>query len=409
MKKHEITISFFIPLLLVLFTFTGYVNKYLAYVFSGVPSIIYLVYKLNTGCRLKKDFNFFISFLFLLCMFISYFYAVFPNTVLKTFIATFATFLIGALVYSYGNKNTYEYIFRLLIIFSIIFNSVTVLSIIIPTLYTQLIIPLLPLDIQTEALRFYNGTVSSGLTDQTGTNAWFCVLGISISFSKLMNKRSKEFFIVFVLSFLALLFTAKRAHLGFSFFCILFLFFYSNKRKTMKIFRFVSIVILTVLLFSLLFNDIFNSWMYRFHRNDGSDISSNRFFLWGVAFTEFLKRPLFGFGWGYYSNISETNVHNVYIQVLCELGILGEILFIIMLLSNFVSVMRNLKKTIKIKGVLYNYCVFCVFIQLFIIFYCLTGNCFNDLHILVIYYFTIFLNRYVKDEIFHLNRMELKK
>ena len=108
------------------------------------------------------------------------------------------------------------------------------------------------------------------------------------------------------------------------------------------------------------------------------------------CFCFFLKKPIFGWGFGYYSNMMDINVHNVYIQVLCELGIVGICIFFAFIFSSVLSVFIKFEK----KYFLANNeeklrLVFSSFIQLFFIMYCITGNPLNDLNIFGVYFFAI--------------------
>ncbi len=64
---------------------------------------------------------------------------------------------------------------------------------------------------------------------------------------------------------------------------------------------------------------------------DVEEFSNGRLLLWRLAWEKFLEKPIFGHGWRYFSeigfeetgNINAINVHNIYIQLLCETGVVG--------------------------------------------------------------------------------------
>ncbi len=58
------------------------------------------------------------------------------------------------------------------------------------------------------------------------------------------------------------------------------------------------------------------------------EVSSGRMALWRKAYSLFLERPLTGIGWEQFmnNNTYEHDVHNTYLQWLCEVGIIGFIL-----------------------------------------------------------------------------------
>jgi O-antigen ligase len=57
------------------------------------------------------------------------------------------------------------------------------------------------------------------------------------------------------------------------------------------------------------------------------DKGSNRLVIWGMAISEFFKAPLFGIGLGSFQAITQKGVHNQFLIVLVETGIVGFILF----------------------------------------------------------------------------------
>lgn len=62
---------------------------------------------------------------------------------------------------------------------------------------------------------------------------------------------------------------------------------------------------------------------------DEGDISNGRNRLYSAAITMFKNRPLLGNGVGYYEQVNDAYVHNIVLQILCEGGIIGSILFFI--------------------------------------------------------------------------------
>ncbi len=91
----------------------------------------------------------------------------------------------------------------------------------------------------------------------------------------------------------------------------------------------------------------------------GADITSGRLELWNMAWLLFLKNPVFGIGWGGFADhVSEgfralhgqdvMDVHNTYLQLLCETGIVGTVLILTPIIFCLVQTVRQayrLKKT----------------------------------------------------------------
>lgn len=82
--------------------------------------------------------------------------------------------------------------------------------------------------------------------------------------------------------------------------------------------------------------------------DDAKVLTSGRNLMWARAMDLFSQRPLFGIGVDRYRVESGfgTDVHNVYIQCLCEQGIVGLFLFLLMIVPCFVETIKMARKII---------------------------------------------------------------
>lgn len=119
----------------------------------------------------------------------------------------------------------------------------------------------------------------------------------------------------------------------------------------------------------------------------GEDISSNRGYLYSLAWKAFDSNPILGVGVGNFTIVTDasTSVHNSYLKILCEQGILGFVLFLIPMLTCFITSVR----IARLYVVTNIYMTFSIFIQLFFILYSFTGNTTTDLWGYVIYFIAI--------------------
>ena len=126
---------------------------------------------------------------------------------------------------------------------------------------------------------------------------------------------------------------------------------------------------------------------------NGRDFSNGRFALYGVAFALFLKNPIFGIGWGEFANYAiltgntrVRNVHCVYLQLLCETGIVGLTVILSSILYNYIS---SIKTAIKKPN---NYLIeFSILSQSFFIFISLIDNAILLQHFWLIYPITMLI------------------
>ena len=105
----------------------------------------------------------------------------------------------------------------------------------------------------------------------------------------------------------------------------------------------------------------------RFNVGDNGDISSNRFTLWAIAMEGFKSRPIFGIGWyGYrllYSRYIAAgqeilDAHNVYIQMLCENGIIGLICYLIIVIYILSKTIGLIKKVSNLNHTYHYYSLY---------------------------------------------------
>ena len=91
-----------------------------------------------------------------------------------------------------------------------------------------------------------------------------------------------------------------------------------------------------------------------------------------------------------------SDVHNVFLQVLTETGIIGFLLFSIMTLYSLFSTYRKIKLTIKFKHKKNHFSLtlltLSLYIQLFFLLYCITGNPLYDTSFLLTYFFGLAMN-----------------
>lgn len=146
--------------------------------------------------------------------------------------------------------------------------------------------------------------------------------------------------------------------------------------------------------------DAADTYIKKFLREDTT--LSGRTFLFALAIQLFKTSPIFGIGWARYrtytrgvlsSNLNNTyDAHNVYLQVLSETGIVGLVFYVIALIAAMIPGARKLKESIRNndegrRPVL----ELGMFLQLFYLFYSLSGNPLYDYTFFVVYFIGILM------------------
>jgi len=156
-----------------------------------------------------------------------------------------------------------------------------------------------------------------------------CILffSICISFFSVFNSMSKMGIIVSNFSFLIYFILIEKS--------------YKNKFKILTV---------GVLIMLILFNFInFSAIEYRFIYKNITDFTSNRSLLWIGAVSAILEKPIFGYGAAtyvhkyYLSRVTglDLTVHNLFLQFLLEYGLIGLILFFLLIYRTFFIIKIN--------------------------------------------------------------------
>ena len=287
----------------------------------------------------------------------------------------------------------------------------TYFIIIFKEFYTTAMIPLIAgREIVTKKSLIYwvsNG-YNAGITAHYSTNAIYLSIAAIYFFTKWMNKKDKKNLVIFIISFLGLILTAKRAHLLIVIASCLFTYFISARKDEMKkkikyatVILICSIIVLSIA--SIFVPSILNV-VNRFKEgfNNGTLLSGREEF-YNTAISLWLNKPILGNRWGYFSEYYQNNIfdlsnpaynleyldcHNVYLQILCECGLVGFIFIIGLMLFIFYKTIKLVNYHKQSKTFLPQL-IFSVCYQMFFVVYCLCGNPLYDAQCYVIYFIAI--------------------
>ena len=286
---------------------------------------------------------------------------------LRSMQALIITIMICAL-YLLSIKTSQVDIFRMTRIFiiaGIIFSVFLIICRIFPSLYLNSILPLLKGADAGEIRRLsrlgYGAHIANSLTYGPyiiSIASLFC-LGDMLMGTKIFTRRRA---IIYELLFMAaILCEGRRSELVgllIAAFVVYLISTPNSARKVLKRFgAMIAIVLVAVILITILmrhgyltrFVNTFELLKSGISTNDLNKLTSSRYYLWENAWTLFKTNPIFGIGWGSFSNnvVSVVNnVHNCYLQFLCEIGIVGFLLVVIPMLSVFIGSLKELKNVI---------------------------------------------------------------
>lgn len=294
-----------------------------------------------------------------------------------------------------------------IILFTIEHIIGTFFEIIFPNIYLKNILPLFP-DFNSELLYQFEHSQMAGITQHYSTNAAYLLIGLIVLIFCFKNvKKSKNYKVFYFLllssNIIALFCTGKRTQVIFGLLSILITSIVFNvknigiylKKITKKNMCLSLVILLSSLLFLVLLPRDANPVLRTIDGIKHGDLFSSRKPMYDLAISTFSENKLFGTGWGSYKYIyfnsqilkerTYMDAHNIYLQLLCEVGIIG-FLFVILFFIYNMYVSYKLSKNHK-KDRLYLKIFFCY--QIYILFEGIVGNAFYDIPVLFPY--TIFV------------------
>ena len=281
-----------------------------------------------------------------------------------------------------------------------------------PSLY-QAIMAIFPSQLANVIRSGSENTATAGLngfTTNTGFTVNYIFVGILAIISERISlkdgRRSNS--ILLVLMALALLFTGKRAPIMFAVLSLMLVYLIPSRgsEKLRRLWR-ILLIVIGVIVFYLVFRDFLAQIpglgkivLLVDKITAGEDASSGRTRLYLWAIEQFRTHPIFGIGWGRYSSTvvgvatysKVLDVHNVYLQLLCETGIVGFLCFCSAFIVSWVMAKNSFCQcvtleneiTAKWKPILF----FSFCFQTYFLFYCLTGNPLYDQFYQILYMFS---------------------
>lgn len=240
----------------------------------------------------------------------------------------------------------------------------------------------------------------NGIVCVITTIALFSVLLADSGLTKRRNGRTIRINILFIISLFAVFMTSKRGVLLFGIIAMALVYIICNirsiARNGVRIIVAVAVIV-TVLYLGYKYVPVIHNTIDRFlviGTEDDKEVGS-RFVLWRAALKLFMGKPIFGIGWlgfrfyynqnlfaesGRAERFNYMSAHNVYIQVLCETGIVGFIIYMMILLSVTLLVFRLVRKVSTVPGlphkrqILFGSCIHFMYLM-----YSFTGNCLYDM------------------------------
>ncbi|AQS52646.1 hypothetical protein BW727_100238 [Jeotgalibaca dankookensis] len=337
---------------------------------------------------------------------------------------SFSIYALLSLIFSYDFTRTFRYSLFVVVFLSIyvilsrvnvwhdaflkalLFGSIiivfgTYLSFIFPELYREIIFPFFTSENQIVMDGLIRMGAHTGFTNQTAPNAFLISVGIALLFSRLYSKIDSKLVtkLFFVLYLLALSMTLKRSFILANVGSVLVLTYLYYRAESNKISVLVKILVGTVGLVSILFMispfiPTIQDTVARFGLTEAGIDSSGRDWIYKLGLRMFLLSPIFGHGMDsvpvFYANnygvFELQQMHNIYIQMLAEVGMFITLIVLFLFAINYRVAYKMVKESLKKDDKKATYVLSSsLYIQTFWLIYGFFGNPLTEHTYLLIY------------------------
>lgn len=410
MKKREISIKnilvnlIILLLILILFSGSNIFSNYQKYYFILLLAILFVLRLKN---KLYINRLSFILIFQLILLILTITYSINPLESLN-FVFIFGICVLFAII---GFKKVdafkildcienYAFFFSIIIIISLLKHDliVTNLSFLFPNNNAMLV-----------TLNEINYNIFSGLALERAYSAFCINIGIISVLSRLNKKHSvTKFDILKLIIFVIALFSCgKRTLLVIPLLVFIFLLFVNDYKKfALNILKYTVLALCLVIVLKTFIPTV-DTLLQRFSYNVGDKSYNGRTEYWKYCKEMFNNSPLFGNGINTYKSYLKSNselkvyhAHNIYFQLLGELGIIGFLLTIFFFTSCLFSIILFYKKNKKELSSKEIYALnFSMGIQLLFLLYGMTGNTFYYYEQLLTYFFSIAIFNSIEYEV----------
>jgi O-antigen ligase len=233
-------------------------------------------------------------------------------------------------------------------------------------------------------LKFYIlGKRLCGITDQTGINAFEVSIFIMVNMIKLLcDKKNKIIkFVLLIIGLFVLFATGKRGASVFTVaICLIIWLVFQRGMNVKKKIKYI--VLTSVLIFIVFYLNLAEPIINKIYKyQNAGDITNGRLDIWNESINIFKSHMIFGVGIKSIPKMLGNGTHNVYLELLAELGIFGAFIVYCALIYPFCKcVYLVVKEKITSKGLMVSFSI-----QAFFLMYCFTGNPLYDHKIMWVY------------------------
>lgn len=373
-----------------LFILSGDLGRYVLLGSSALLIACLVMISVSRGIRFHLGLSSVLWILFMFFVFVNRGPVVAAGGGLSWFLIVMAALMVSVFVANSSEREVaIGVIMTVICIFALVNAVATIVFWVLPELYDQFFYPL-----------FYQGDTIIGKGYRSGLCLHYSKNGMRLSggilaaiflLLKGAERPWKKKFVIAALAVLAfaLLLTTKRAHLVFALAAVLAAYSLYKPGKLVFVALVATwaavVVFVVVSTFSFSSNGLLGV-LGRFGDVDNYSSLGGRIGFYQLCLSMWDMSPLVGQGWDSFTEafsatpagshkeslgLMQTNAHNVYLQVLAEEGVIGEVLFLSGAFSSLIATIRlGVRSSGRTRGLAAGSLAF----QVFFLLYCLTGN-----------------------------------
>lgn len=292
-------------------------------------------------------------------------------------------------IYACRKESWMKYVFGLLTVFGVFYGIMTLAAAASKGFYDAIINPFIT---SINGSQYLGKSVyySNGFTAHYSFNGMYVALGVccicGYLIPKFHNMKQKWRFsrlCILVAMLVALLLTNKRAHILFTMVGAFGAYYlYNCDRPTNRIVKLIAggiIAVIAIYVLYSFFPSMFG-FMDRFQESiEEGNVTNGRLELWALALLMKEAGGLIGTGWYSFYRLYGYHVHNVYIQLYIETGIIGFTIFLAYMITSFIKTIKILmacrKQGLDLEEYGERRLIVSLIYQTFFLLYCFTGTC----------------------------------
>lgn len=353
-------------------------------------------FKLKGRTKIKIPDTFWWTFLPM----VTVFFGLYRGAGMRLMLGYGIAFLVPFAIYD-GIKNSARYGIVLVAIAMFLVIGCTI-NYTMPELYRSIIVPLFQgRDRESVLWQLQKELNYPGFLSQVGYVSFFLAIGAGTLFSFRKTVFRQKFIPLLAIIIFGMFLTGKRSPIVFMLVAMMLLYFFegNTRQKVQRLAKIVGIILAAYAAISVLAHaDIDIGGIDRIYYaiqeliSTGSVEDLGRKQLYNQAWMYFRENPLFGIGWQNFHIIFTargTHVHNIYLQLLCESGVVGFCVFMTLFASGLIKTIRALAQNRNEISIRKSWLEWALFTQFYFLLYGITGNPLYDSEEIILYFFAI--------------------